>query len=123
MPHTEYAIYQRGRQWWRVSQDCFQIVEGRESVILRLQPGHPVVPVLLPHLGAHEKLLHAVSRDAGKARQARGVLVLRVYLEAVLLAHLVESDNALLVFLARVRVDVNDCMHRLPAGVHHRRTW
>ena len=123
VPQTEDAVDQDRIQRRRVIDDRIERKEGRQVILLLLHPCEPCQIVLLSLIDADQKLLLAVPRDARYTGQAGRVLVLLVDFEAVFVADVINMGDALIVFLLCRSIDMDDGMHRLPAGVDDGGTW
>ena len=123
VPQTEDPIDQDWIQRRRVIDDRIERKEWRQVILLLLHPCKPCQIVLLPLIDADQELLLTVPRDARHAGQAGRVLVLLVDFEAVFVADVVHMGDALIVFLLCRSIDMDDGMHRLPAGVDDGSAW
>ena len=123
VPQSEDAVDQDRIQRRRVVDDRIEREEWRQIILLLLHPCEPCQIVLLPLIDADQELLLAVPRDARHAGQAGRVLVLLVDFEAVFVADVIHMGDALIVFLLCRGIDMDDGMHRLPAGVDDGSAW
>ena len=123
VPQTEDAVDQDRIQRRRVIDDRIERQKRRQIILLLLRPCEPCQIILLSLIDADQELLLAVPRDARHAGQAGRVLVLRIDLEAVFVADVVNMGDALIVFLLCRGIDMDDGMHRLPAGVDDGSAW
>ena len=98
-----------------------ELLGVRQIVVDALDPLFPCVPIRLSDVPVHEKLLMSAAYHAGHTGEPGGVFVLRVDLQPVLLADLIEVIHTLPVLFVAVRVDAYDGVDTLSAGVYETR--